>query len=95
MFWGRKAAGVELTELITAGRWKRSSMPTRYTERQAAARGVVARYYQRRGGDLQAFSFSLLRPGKVYRSYTKAKVGSTFVVYSEWALVYRTNTFPD
>ena len=44
------AAGVELPELMTAGRWKSSRMPARYTERQAAGRGAVARYYQRKGG---------------------------------------------
>ena len=44
------ASGVELPELMTAGRWKRSRMPAKYTERQAAGRGAVARYYQGRGG---------------------------------------------
>ena len=44
------AAGVELPALMTAGRWKSSKMPARYTEGQAAGRGAVARYYQRRGG---------------------------------------------
>ena len=39
-------SGVELPELMTAGRWKSSRMPARYTERQAAGRGAVARYYQ-------------------------------------------------
>ena len=43
------ATGVDLPALMTAGRWKSSRMPTRYTERQAAGRGAVARYYQRRG----------------------------------------------
>ena len=43
------AAGVELPELMTAGRWKSARMPARYTERQAAGRGAVARYYQRKG----------------------------------------------
>ena len=38
--------GVELPALMTAGRWKSSRMPARYTERQAAGRGAVARYYQ-------------------------------------------------
>ena len=42
------AAGVELPELMTAGRWKSSRMLARYTERQAAGRGAVARYYQGR-----------------------------------------------
>ena len=42
------ASGVELPELMTAGRWKSSRMPARYTERQAAGRGAVARYYQGR-----------------------------------------------
>ena len=44
------ASGVELPELMTAGRWKSSRMPAKYTERQAAGRGAVARYYQGRGG---------------------------------------------
>ena len=38
-------SGVELPALMTAGRWKSSKMPARYTERQAADRGAVARYY--------------------------------------------------
>ena len=41
-------SGVELPALMTAGRWKSSKMPARYTERQAADRGAVARYYQER-----------------------------------------------
>ena len=44
------ASGVELPELMTAGRWKTFRMPARYTERQAAGRGAVARYYQGRRG---------------------------------------------
>ena len=43
-------SGVELPALMTAGRWKSSKMPARYTERQAADRGAVARYYQEGGG---------------------------------------------
>ena len=43
--------GVELPALMTAGRWKNSRMPARYTERQAADRGAVAKYYQERGGE--------------------------------------------
>ena len=35
--------GTELPALMTAGRWKNSKMPARYTERQAADRGAVAR----------------------------------------------------
>ena len=38
------ASGVELAALMSAGRWKSSRMPARYTERQAADRGAVARY---------------------------------------------------
>ena len=38
--------GAELPALMTAGRWKNSKMPARYTERQAAGRGAVAKYYQ-------------------------------------------------
>ena len=41
-------SGVELPALMTAGRWKSSKMPARYTERQAADRGAVARYYRER-----------------------------------------------
>ena len=40
------AAGFALPELMTAGRWKSPRMPARYTERQSAGRGAVARYYQ-------------------------------------------------
>ena len=40
------AAGFALPELMTAGRWKSPRMPARYTERQAAGRGAVARCYQ-------------------------------------------------
>ena len=36
---------------MTAGRWKSSGMPARYTERQATDRGAVAKYYQERGGE--------------------------------------------
>ena len=38
--------GTELPALMTAGRWKNSKMPARYTERQAAGGGAVAKYYQ-------------------------------------------------
>ena len=38
-------AGFALPELMTAGRWKSPRMPARYTERQAAGCGAVARYY--------------------------------------------------
>ena len=41
--------GTELPALMTAGRWKNSKMPARYTERETAARGAVARYYQEGG----------------------------------------------
>ena len=44
------AAGVELPALMQAGRWQSSKMPARYTERQAAGRGAVARYYQGKRG---------------------------------------------
>ena len=43
-------SGVELPALMTVGRWKSSKIPARYTERQAADRGAVARYYQEGGG---------------------------------------------
>ena len=43
-------SGVELPALMTAGRWKSSKMPAKYTERQAADRGAVAKYYQEQGG---------------------------------------------
>ena len=41
------ATGVELPALMTAGRWKSAKMPARYTDRQTADRGPVARYYRR------------------------------------------------
>ena len=37
--------GAELPALMTAGRWKSSTMPARYTESQAADRSAVANYY--------------------------------------------------
>ena len=44
-------SGVELPELMTAGRRKTSRMPVRPTGRQAAGRGAMAKYYQGgRGG---------------------------------------------
>ena len=36
---------MELPELITAGEWKNSRMPARYTERQGTGRRVAARFY--------------------------------------------------
>ena len=45
MAQGLSAAGAEMPELITAGRWDSPSMPARYAEAQVAARGAVARYY--------------------------------------------------
>ena len=45
------ASRVELPALTTAGRWKSAKMPVRYTERQAADRGAVARYYQDTGNN--------------------------------------------
>ena len=38
-------SSVEPPAPMTAGRWKSARMPARYTERQAAGRGAVARYY--------------------------------------------------
>jgi site-specific recombinase XerD len=43
------SAGAELVELMTAGRWKSSAMPARYSERIRAGHGAVARYHERRG----------------------------------------------
>ena len=40
------AAGAELPELMTAGRWDFPTMPAKYTEVQAVGSGAVARYYQ-------------------------------------------------
>ena len=36
----------ELPELMDAGRWKSPQMPARYTRRQQAGRGAVAKYYR-------------------------------------------------
>ena len=46
-------SGVELPALMTAGRWKSSKMPARYTERQAADRGAVAPVLPGRPGGLK------------------------------------------
>lgn len=40
------AARAELPELMDAGRWKSPKMPARYTRRQQAGRGAVAKYYR-------------------------------------------------
>ena len=40
------AAGAELPEPMTAGRWESPTMPARYTQAQAAGKGVVAQYYR-------------------------------------------------
>ena len=40
------AAGAELPELMTAGRWDSPTMPAKYTEAHAVGRGAVARYYR-------------------------------------------------
>jgi hypothetical protein len=41
------AAGDELPAVMQAGRWRTPAMPARYAERLLAARGAVARYYER------------------------------------------------
>ena len=41
-------SGAERPALMTAGRWKSSKMPARYTERKPADRDAVAGYYQDR-----------------------------------------------
>ena len=53
----------ELPALMTAGRWNSSKMQARYTERQAADRGAVARYYQEVAGPYPAFPFNARPPG--------------------------------
>ena len=42
--------GAELSALMTAGRWKTSAMPARYTAAEQAGRGAVARYYEKQKG---------------------------------------------
>ena len=37
------STGTEMPALMTAGRWTNSKMPARYTERQAAGRGALAK----------------------------------------------------
>ena len=53
--------GVELPALMTAGRWKSAKLPARYTERQTADRGAVARYYQESGGRVPPFLLLLVK----------------------------------
>ena len=43
------ANGADLPALMQAGRWTSPAMPARYTEAQAAARGAVAKYYEKVG----------------------------------------------
>ena len=43
------AAGVGLTAIMVAGRWKSERMPAHYSRAQKAARGAVAQFY--RNGD--------------------------------------------
>ena len=43
------ADGASLVELQTAGRWQSATMPARYSEKQAARRGAVARFHEKRG----------------------------------------------
>ena len=38
-------AGVELTSLMTAGRWRTPAMPAHYTRNETASRGAVAQFY--------------------------------------------------
>jgi site-specific recombinase XerD len=42
------ADGASLVELQNAGRWQSATMPARYSEKQAARRGAVARFHERR-----------------------------------------------
>ena len=39
------AAGVEVPELMTAGRWDCPTMPAKYPEAQSGGLGALARYY--------------------------------------------------
>ncbi|WP_157986011.1 tyrosine-type recombinase/integrase, partial [Teichococcus vastitatis] len=43
------AAGAELPAVMQAGRWSTPTMPARYSERLAAGRGAVARFYEAKG----------------------------------------------
>jgi len=45
------ASGMNLTQLMQAGRWKSTRMPARYTEQVEARRGAVAQYYKQQGQD--------------------------------------------
>ena len=42
-------AGLNLPQLMQAGRWKSAGMPARYTEQVEAGRGAVAKFYQQQG----------------------------------------------
>ncbi|WP_419551711.1 tyrosine-type recombinase/integrase [Candidatus Poriferisodalis sp.] len=41
-------AGIELTSLMTAGRWRSPAMPALYTRNETAGRGAVAQFYAQR-----------------------------------------------
>ena len=46
------ASGVELLELMTAGRWESPTMPARYIKEQQAGCGAVAKYHRKRGAGM-------------------------------------------
>ena len=41
--------GASMPEVMQAGRWKTPLMVSRYTEKQQASRGAVAKYYKEKG----------------------------------------------
>ena len=48
-----RASGAEIAELMDAGRWKTAQMVGRYTKEEEAARGVIAKYYEKEGRRLR------------------------------------------
>ena len=45
-----RAKGIEMPAIMQAGGWRSETTVARYTAREAAARGAVARYYEQEGG---------------------------------------------
>ena len=45
-----RAKGIEMPAIMQAGGWRSETTVARYTAREAATRGAVARFYEQQGG---------------------------------------------
>ena len=46
-----RAKGIEMPAIMQAGGWRSETTVARYTARESAARGAVARFYEQEGTD--------------------------------------------